>query len=74
MECECVNEWPLALSLRFASLFRKRRFTLRRTLKRLEDWRERFIGKGNGEQRVRCFCSVFEDLKIGNGDVLPPVD
>ena len=42
--------------------------------KRLKECRDRFIAEGSGSQRARCFCSVLNDLKEGNGGVLPVID
>lgn len=42
--------------------------------KRLKECRDRFITEGSGPQRARCFCSVLNDLKSGNGGVLPIID
>jgi hypothetical protein len=41
---------------------------------RLEDCRKRFAAEGSGEQRARCFCSVFKDLADGNGGEIPLID
>jgi hypothetical protein len=41
--------------------------------KRLEECRKRFAAEGSGHQRTACFCSVFNDLKDGNGGI-PPID
>jgi hypothetical protein len=41
---------------------------------RLKECRDRFIAEGSGPQRARCFCSVLNDFKAGNGGVLPVID
>lgn len=38
---------------------------------RIENCRERFIREGSGEQRKTCLCSVLNDVKDGNGGVMP---
>ena len=43
-------------------------------IQRLEACRDRFIAEGSGPQRARCLCSVFEDIKAGNGGVIPQID
>jgi hypothetical protein len=42
--------------------------------KRLQQCQAIFIAEGDGEQRNRCFCSVLNHYKVGNGGVLPPID
>jgi hypothetical protein len=43
-------------------------------LKRLKGCRDRFIKQGGGEERVMCICSVLDEVKKGNGGVLPNID
>jgi hypothetical protein len=38
---------------------------------RITACRNRFIDEGIGEKRKRCLCSVFRDVKDGNGGTLP---
>lgn len=38
---------------------------------RINACRDRFIEEGVGEKRKRCLCSVFRDVKDGNGGTLP---
>jgi hypothetical protein len=40
-------------------------------INRIEKCRDRFIEEGVGENRKRCLCSVFRDVRDGNGGVLP---
>jgi hypothetical protein len=42
-------------------------------IQRLEDCRKRFATEGSGEQRARCFCSVFQDVSDANGGI-PEID
>jgi hypothetical protein len=39
--------------------------------KRLEECRRRFAAEGDGKRRAACFCSVFEDVRDGNGEIRP---
>jgi hypothetical protein len=41
--------------------------------KRLDECRKRFAAEGSGQQRAACFCSVFSDVRDGNGGI-PPID
>ena len=41
--------------------------------KRLEECRRRFAAEGDGKRRNECFCSVFGDVRDGNGEI-PPID
>jgi len=43
-------------------------------LNRLNGCRDRFVTQGGGEERAKCFCSVFNEVKKGNGGALPPID
>jgi len=43
-------------------------------LKRLHGCRDRFVTQGGGEERAKCFCSVFDEVRIGNGGNLPDID
>ncbi|SRR6266566_974192 len=47
---------------------------IRTAIRRLNECREHFIREGSGRQRIRCFCSVFDDFKIGNGGRLPQIN
>jgi hypothetical protein len=42
--------------------------------KRLDECRRRFATEGSGEQRSKCFCSVFIDVADGNGRAIPLID
>jgi hypothetical protein len=43
-------------------------------IRKIEGCRDRFISQGSGEDRARCFCSILEEIKAGNGGRLPLVD
>lgn len=38
---------------------------------RLRRCRDRFIREGAGSQRAKCLCSVLEDVRDGNGGMIP---
>ena len=40
---------------------------------RIKSCRDRFIEEGS-EGRVKCFCSVLTDVKLGNGGNIPDPD
>jgi hypothetical protein len=42
-------------------------------IRRVEGCRVRFIEQGDGDDRVKCLCSVFRHAKTGNGGNLPDV-
>jgi hypothetical protein len=43
-------------------------------LARLEGCRDRFIKQAGGKERVICICSVLDEVKQGNGGLLPKID
>lgn len=43
-------------------------------IKKIEGCRDRFIKQGSGADRARCFCSIFQEIKDGNGGQLPEID
>jgi hypothetical protein len=43
-------------------------------LERLQGCRDRFIKQAGGKERVMCICSVLNEVKLGNGGVLPSID
>ena len=43
-------------------------------VKKIEACRDRFITQGSGTDRARCLCSIFEEIKAGNGGSLPRID
>lgn len=47
---------------------------VRSVLKRIEGCRSRFIAQGGGSERAQCLCSIFNELRSGNGGMLPVID
>lgn len=43
-------------------------------VERIKGCMERFIQQGGGADRVRCICSVLNEIRVGNGGVLPEID
>ena len=43
-------------------------------IKKIEGCRDRFISQGGGKDRARCLCSIFNEIKDGNGGTLPDID
>jgi len=43
-------------------------------LKRIEGCRDRFITQGGGADRAQCLCSIFNEIRLGNGGTLPLID
>lgn len=43
-------------------------------IRRIEGCRDRFMSQGGGADRARCLCSIFNEIKAGNGGVLPLID
>jgi hypothetical protein len=43
-------------------------------LRKIEGCRDRFITQGSGADRARCLCSIFNEIKYGNGGSLPLLD
>ena len=43
-------------------------------LRKIEGCRSRFIEQGGGADRARCLCSIFREIRDGNGGDLPNVD
>jgi len=43
-------------------------------IRKIEGCRDRFIAQGGGEARSRCLCSIFNEIKAGNGGSLPHID
>jgi hypothetical protein len=44
---------------------------VREVIKRIDGCRRRFIEQGGGKDRARCFCSILNEIKDGNGGTLP---
>lgn len=44
------------------------------TIRRINGCRDRFIAQGGGADRARCLCSIFNEIKAGNGGTLPLID
>jgi hypothetical protein len=47
---------------------------VRSLLKRIEGCRDRFITQGGGADRAQCLCSIFNEIRLGNGGALPLID
>jgi hypothetical protein len=47
---------------------------LKSIVKRIEGCQGRFIAQGGGVDRAECLCSIFKEIKAGNGGSLPDVD
>jgi hypothetical protein len=47
---------------------------VRAILRRIEGCRNRFIAQGGGADRSQCLCSIFNELRAGNGGTLPMID
>ena len=47
---------------------------VRAILRRIEGCRNRFIAQGGGADRSQCLCSIFNELRAGNGGTLPLID
>ena len=43
-------------------------------IRKIEGCRDRFISQGSGQDRARCFCSILNEIKDGNGGRLPHID
>ena len=43
-------------------------------IRKIEGCRDRFIKEGSGADRTRCLCSIFQEIKAGNGGQLPEID
>jgi hypothetical protein len=43
-------------------------------IRRIEGCRDRFIEQGSGLDRSRCLCSIFKEIRDGNGGRLPRID
>ena len=43
-------------------------------IRKIEGCRDRFISQGGGSDRARCLCSIFKEIKDGNGGSLPEID
>jgi hypothetical protein len=43
-------------------------------IRKIEGCRDRFINQGGGKDRARCLCSIFNEVKDGNGGTLPDID
>ena len=41
---------------------------------KIEGCRDRFIAQGRGADRARCLCSIFKEIRDGNGGLLPEID
>jgi len=47
---------------------------LEELIRKIEACRDRFIAQGSGADRARCLCSIFDEIKAGNGGWMPPID
>jgi hypothetical protein len=47
---------------------------VRELIRKIEGCRDRFIKQGSGTERSRCLCSIFQEIKDGNGGDLPKID
>jgi hypothetical protein len=47
---------------------------VRAILRRIDGCRNRFIAQGGGADRAQCLCSIFDEIRAGNGGTLPLVD
>lgn len=47
---------------------------LEELIRKIEGCRDRFISQGSGADRARCLCSIFKEIKDGNGGSLPKID
>jgi hypothetical protein len=43
-------------------------------IRKINGCRDRFIQQGGGTDRARCLCSIFQEIKNGNGGDLPRID
>jgi hypothetical protein len=43
-------------------------------VRRINACRARFIEQGSGADRARCFCSILNEFRDGNGGTLPAID
>jgi hypothetical protein len=43
-------------------------------VRKIEGCRDRFIKQGSGKDRARCLCSIFNEIRDGNGGKLPRID
>jgi len=43
-------------------------------IRKIEGCRDRFIAQGSGRDRAQCLCSIFNEIKAGNGGILPHID
>ena len=43
-------------------------------IRKVEGCRDRFIKQGSGADRARCLCSIFNEIRDGNGGKLPAID
>jgi hypothetical protein len=43
-------------------------------IRKINGCRDRFIKQGGGTDRARCLCSIFQEIKDGNGGDLPRLD
>src|SRR5258708_40298926 len=43
-------------------------------IRKIEACRDRFIKQGSGADRARCLCSIFNEIRDGNGGRLPVID
>ena len=47
---------------------------IRAMISKLEGCRDRFIKQGGGKDRIRCICSILNEVVDGNGGSLPHID
>lgn len=43
-------------------------------IRKIKGCRDRFIAQGSGHDRARCLCSIFNEIKAGNGGFVPNID
>jgi hypothetical protein len=47
---------------------------LQEMIRKIEGCRDRFIAQGSGADRARCLCSIFKEIRDGNGGSMPNID
>lgn len=47
---------------------------VRALVRKIEGCRDRFIQQGSGKDQARCLCSIFNEIRDGNGGRLPVID
>jgi hypothetical protein len=43
-------------------------------LRKIEGCRDRFISQGSGHDRARCLCRILNEIREGNGGIMPHID